>query len=149
MTLSPAAMSTAVSEGVGEARWDQAADAFGEAVSFELKERVFRPFAASAVLTPPDDYWKRALSGQATLGQMVNCLLQTREQPIQEVAQQLAKWLTTNLPQFREHLRRTPARRLLRMAGLRGEAQHGSVTEAETREVFWQAADLLKALTGG
>ncbi|HUE85829.1 MAG TPA: tetratricopeptide repeat protein [Vicinamibacterales bacterium] len=51
-------------------RWDVAADSFGEAVAFELKERVFAPFVAdSPGLRPPDDHWRRALAGRGMLGE--------------------------------------------------------------------------------
>lgn len=136
-----------VASEIGEARWNQAADAFGEAVAFELKERVFGPFAASAQVTAPNDYWKRALSRQATLGQMIECLLQTRE-PAHSTAKQLSGWLTTELPRLRDQIRKIPQQRLLGFARLRGQAQHDSVTESETREVFFVAVQLLDAIAG-
>jgi hypothetical protein len=132
---------------IGEARWDQAADAFGEAVAFELKARVFGLFAASAQVAAPDEYWKRALSGQATLGQMVECLLQTRN-PTHSTAKHLSAWLTTELPRLGNQIGKTPPQRLLGLARLRGRAQHDSVTESETREVFLVAVQILEAIAG-
>src|SRR5262249_44450748 len=120
-------------------------DAFGEAVAFELKERVFRPFAGSAPLAPPDDHWKRALSGRGMLGQMIECLLQAR-QPNHATAKQLAGWLATNLPRLRDHIRKSSPVNLLKLARLRGQAQHESIDETETRWVFHEAEGLLKAL---
>lgn len=134
-----------VADEIGEARWNQAADAFGEAVAFELKARVFGPFAASAQITAPNEYWKRALSGQATLGQMIECLLQTRE-PTHSTAKQLSAWLITEVPRLREQIRKVPPKRLLEFARLRGQAQHASVTDSEAREVFLVAVQLLEAI---
>lgn len=136
-----------VADEIGAARWDQAADAFGEAVAFELKERVFRPFAESARIAPPDEHWKRALTGRGMLGQMIECLLQAR-QPNHPVARQLSEWLATNLPRLREHIRKTRPASLLKLAKLRGQAQHESVDETDTRQVFHEAEDLLNAMAG-
>jgi tetratricopeptide (TPR) repeat protein len=136
-----------VAEEIGAARWDQAADAFGEAVAFELKERVFRPFAESARIAPPDEHWKRALTGRGMLGQMIECLLQAR-QPNHPTAKQLSEWLAMNLPRLREHIRKTPPASLLKFARLRGQAQHESVDETDTRQVFHEAEDLLNAMAG-
>jgi hypothetical protein len=137
--------SPAVAAEMESERWDLAADAFGEAVAFELKERVFRPFSKSALLTPPDEHWKRALAGRGMLGEMIDCLLQTRV-PNNAAAKQLSDWLTMNLPRLRDHIRKAPSSRLFKLARLRGQAQHESVTEAETREVFVEAGGLLNVL---
>jgi hypothetical protein len=126
-------------------RWDIAADSFGEAVSFELKARVFGPFADFTSLEPPDDYWKRALVGRATLGEMVGCLLQVRMKS-HPMAQQLASWLRTNNAGLFAYLHTPYSYRLSVMAATRGEAQHGSVNESQTREVFTEAAAVLKAM---
>jgi len=129
-------------------RWDVAADCFGEAVAFELKERVFAPFVAdSPGLCPPDEHWKRALAGRGMLGEMIECLLQSR-QPNHQTAKQLSAWLTANRPGLREHIRKARPRQLLQLAKLRGQAQHASVTESETRELFVEAADMLRAIAG-
>lgn len=136
-----------VADEIGAARWDQAADAFGEAVAFELKERVFRPFAESSAIIPPNEHWNRALTGRGMLGQMIECLLQAR-QPNHSTAKQLSEWLAVNLPGLRDHIRTTPPARLLKLAKLRGQAQHESVSETDTRQVFHEAEDLLNAMVG-
>jgi hypothetical protein len=133
--------------GIGEARWDHAADAFGESVLFELKERVFLPFGSSTPVNPPDEHWTRVLDGRGMLGQMIECLLQTRVRN-HSTAKQLSEWLTVNRPRLRERIHKTRPSRLRKLARLRGQAQHGSVTEAETREVFVVASDLLSAIAG-
>jgi hypothetical protein len=125
---------------IGEARWSQAADALGEAVAFELKERVFGAFAVATQVTPTDDHWKRVLSRQATVGQMIECLLQTRH-PIHEAAKQLSDWFGIALPRLQGQIQKVPQQRLRKFARLRGQAQHDSTTESETRAV--STADLL------
>jgi hypothetical protein len=83
---------------------------FGEAVAFELKERVFRPSAESARVVPPDEDWKRVLEGM--LGQMIECLLQAG-QPNHPTAKQLSEWPAKSCPRLREHIRKTPPASLL------------------------------------
>ena len=135
---------------IGEARWDQVADCFGEAVAFELKERVFGPFAAAYPNLPrPDDHWKRVLAAKGTLGEMIQCMLQTR-QVQSSAAKHLGEWMSVNHPRLREQVLTTPQNRLFSVTSLRAQAQHGtvSVTEAETKELFLVASNLLQAMAG-
>jgi hypothetical protein len=81
------------------------------------------------------------------LGQMIECLLQAR-QPNHPAAKQLSEWVGVNLPSLREHLRKTRPASLLRFAKLRGQAQHESVDETDTRQVFHEAEGLLNAMAG-
>ena len=134
-----------VAAGIGTALWDQAADCFGEAVAFELKERVFRPFAASQpTLKAQDEYWRRVLAGKGTLGEMIECLLQARV-PLHPVAKELRKWLDAHQPALQKHLSKIQPHQLIALTKLRGQAQHGeaSLTETETRAVFAEAGELL------
>jgi tetratricopeptide (TPR) repeat protein len=138
-----------VAEEIGAARWDLAADSFGEGVAFELKDRVFHPFADSHLeVKVPDRHWGNVLAGKGTLGQMIECLLQARV-PVHPLARELRKWLDTNRPALPKHLSKVQPHRLLEFSTLRGQAQHGSVTETETRAVFAEAAELLRAIAGG
>ena len=135
-----------IASDIGDARWDQAADCFGEAVAFELKARVFRPFASErSVASGIDDHWRRVLAGRGTLGEMVQCLAQTKT-PLHSLAKALAEWLG-RVPTLRSFVQRRSLAQLMAVARLRGQAQHDSVTEAETRTAYAEAAEWMRALT--
>jgi tetratricopeptide (TPR) repeat protein len=137
-----------VAEDIGDARWYKAAAAFGEAVALELKADVFVPFAASSQVTQPKGYWKLALECRATLGQMIECLIQSTT-PSDSTAKMLGEWLSANRQGLWVKLRTDSAEQLRQVSRLRGDAAHDSVTEYETREVYDLAIEWFEALAGG
>ena len=142
-------LTSPLAEEICDTRWGKAAAAFGEAVAFELKERVFGPFAQSVRSVPPDDYWKRALARRAALGEMSNCLRQTRY-PQNTIAKELDGWLQANQPRLREKIQKDQSQRLQRLGSLRGQGTHDhvSVTESDTREVWRLAMEWFEAMAG-
>lgn len=137
---------------LGDTRWKMAGDNFGEAVAGELKERVFAPlnglFKMKRLVSPDSHYWPLALKRKAALGQMIRCL----DEVIQKVPHphptlvEVKKWMGTNSPAFLEYLE-SHSSDLRRLATLRGEAQHSTVTESEARTLFKIAACALDTLT--
>ena len=139
---------------IGESIWSQAADSFGEAVAFELKAKIFRPFASTYNPRPLTDAnkrvnqqqvgWQRSLEGRGMLGQMIECLLQSRY-PTHEAARMLNNWLSEKHPRFLNHLRP----QAMQLAELRAKAQHEShetVGELEVRQLYKDASAFLEAL---
>lgn len=133
---------------IGEAAVsEQAGDAFGEAVSLQLRHAVARRFASELSKQPriasrPDEYWSRFLAEKATLGEQLSCLLQTRN-PNHELARRLQRWLGTNAPALSKYLERK-GNALMILAALRGEAQHNTVTAEQLRRLYEEAEALLR-----
>ena len=84
-----------ISEELGDARWNEVGSSFGEAVTLELKARVFEPFARTYSGTS-DEHWKRVLNGRGTLGDLLRCLLQTQDCN-SDPAKALAFWAEDSL----------------------------------------------------
>jgi hypothetical protein len=132
---------------LGEASvWEMAADAFGEAVAMELRHSVLRPFREAhpgePSTTPLPDHWKKAREGNATLGNLMHCLVNAKYPPL-PVGRSFSAWLQQHKkPLFAYICRRDVD--LLRLATLRGAAQHDTVTRAEARQVFEDAAGVLQ-----
>src|SRR5206468_3807649 len=121
-------------------------DDFGEAVSFALRELIFAAFReAHPHLTSSDAGWQRVLAGRGMLGQMIECLLQTRN-PNHTAAKELSEWLRLHHRHFFFFLTSPAAKRLYDLARLRGLAQHESVTEEQARQVYDEAVRLFVAL---
>jgi tetratricopeptide (TPR) repeat protein len=130
----------------GHARWDHAADSFGEAVAFELRERVFKPFALVAPLPGGDEYWRKVLTGRGTLGDMLNCLLVT-QRGTHPLAVSLREWLFEHLPAFWRFVKDAHVQQFQPLWALRAKAQHDSVTETEARRVYELASQFLRVLS--
>ncbi len=134
-----------IASDLGDARWDHAADSFGEAVALHLRDAIFIPFSQShPTLAPPNNHWRAVLSGRGMLGELIECLLQARI-PQSVAAKALREWVDAHCRRLLPFLTKTDPKRLLELARLRGEAQHGSVTETQTRFVFEVAQALLAA----
>jgi tetratricopeptide (TPR) repeat protein len=134
---------------LGEASvWEMAADAFGEAVAMELRHSVLRPFREAhpgePSTTPLPDHWKKAREGNATLGNLMHCLVNAKYPPL-PVGRSFSAWLQQHRKSLFEYICRRDVD-LLRLAKLRGAAQHDTVTQAEARQVFEDAAGLLQHL---
>jgi len=131
--------------------WELAADAFGEAVAMELRHSVLRPFReahpAEPSTTPLPDHWKKAREGNATLGNLLHCLMNAKYPPL-PVARGFSAWLQQHKKPLFEYICRRDVD-LLRLAKLRGAAQHNTVTQAEARQVFQDAAALLQHIVSG
>lgn len=116
--------------------------AFGEAVSMQLRECVARPFSSTL---PPnqrlDEYWSKFVSGTATLGQQLSCLLQTRH-PNSEIAHLLQAWLGRHAPGLSLHLKKK-GNSIMALAALRGDATHGEINGGQVRQLFEEAKGLL------
>jgi hypothetical protein len=129
-------------------RWGEAAAAFGEAVTFELKTRIFKPFGSThiATIAAADDQWKRAVAGTETLGGMIGCLAQAKHGS-SVPGKQLNIWLV-KVPVFRQFIERTPQGQLKKLKAVRGKGQHewGSTAD-EARQAFTESTRWLEALT--
>lgn len=79
------------------------------------------------------------------LGELVQLLLQARL-PVHRESRALRDWINANHPRLPIYLTNTPVRRLEQLATLRGEAQHGSVTEEQARRVYEEALAFLSAI---
>jgi tetratricopeptide (TPR) repeat protein len=126
------------------------ADAFGEAVSRQLRATVFLPFASAepGISLGDDDHWRKCLNGKATLGTQVGCLIET-QQPKSNHALRLRQWLQQNRPSFSKYLTKAPASKLNQLWKIRGSAQHESISQTDLDEIFRIASDVLEALAGG
>lgn len=134
---------------LGEASvWEIAADAFGEAVAVELKHSVFQAFREAhpgePSTQPLPDHWKRVNDGNATLGNLMHCLINAKYPPL-PVGRSFSAWLQQHKQPLFDYICRRNVD-LLRLATLRGAAQHGTVTQAEARQVFEDAASLLQRI---
>ncbi len=67
-------------QNIGHGVWEQAVNCFAEAVALELKQKVFvRPSGQDSAIAQLPLEWQSAFAGRATLGELVRCLLQTRQ----------------------------------------------------------------------
>lgn len=126
--------------------WEMAADAFGEAVAMELRHSVLQPFREAhpgePLTTPLPDHWKKAREGHATLGNLLHCLMNAKYPPL-PVGRSFSAWLQQHKRPLFDYICRRDVD-LLRLAKLRGAAQHDTVTLAEARQVFEDAVGLLQ-----
>ena len=126
--------------------WEEATAAFGEAVAMELRHSVFRPFLedhpSAPDVTPRPSEWIKVHQDRATLGQMLVCLRQAKDRS--PAGRALAEWLRQHRPKVLNHLGLHTNDELARLNQLRGAAQHDTVTQAEARQVFEDAAGLLQ-----
>ena len=81
---------------------------------------------------------------RATLGQRLACLRQARDRS--PAGRELAKWLLQHKPALLNYLGLQRADGFTRLNRLRGEAQHNTVTQADARLVFEDAAGLLQRI---
>lgn len=137
--------SPSIKADTGQAAWDNAGDSFGEALAFELKRVVFIPFFQEHSDLVVSGEWEQIRAGRGTLGQLVEAVLQCREQPNHTTAKKLRAWLDSRRPGFIDVVSRN-AQRLKRAYRLRGSAQHDSIKPVEVRELFDTAVVILAAL---
>ena len=143
-------------EHIGESVWSQAAANFGKTVEFELKAKIFGPFASTHNPHLPTDAegrvrrqyfgWRRSLDGHGMLGDMIECLSQASI-PNHEAARMLKEWLSEKHPGLLSHLKES--RQMKELVDLRNRAQHESresVGEFEVRQMYKVASDFLKVL---
>lgn len=124
-------------DNTGQAAWDNAGDNFGESLAFELKHRVIEPFAsdeAPGKIDQRDKHWVRLISGRATLGEIIECVLSSLR-PTSDPARALRKRLDAKHKPLVQELIRSE-NDLKRLYRLRADAQHGTLSEAGVREVF-------------
>ena len=131
--------------------WEEAAAAFGEAVAMELRHSVFRLFLgdhpSAPDVTPRPSEWIKVHQDRATLGQMLVCLRQAKDRS--PAGRALAEWLRQHKPKLLNYLGLQTNDELTRFNQLRGDAQHGTVTQAEARQVFEDAVGLLQHIVSG
>lgn len=123
-------------ETTGQATWDNAGDNFGEALAFELKCRVFEPFAAESrsKIDSRDEIWIKVIRGYGTLGQLIECLLASLRPDSPPKHLLRARLYKHHKPLVAELTRsETDLRELHR---LRGAAQHDTLAEAGVRQLF-------------
>jgi hypothetical protein len=136
--------------GKGDDRWSQVAAFVGVAVELELKAYIFAPFVASVKgqLAPSDKRWQAVVDGSGMLGELIECLLQSRR-PQTDAARRLSEWLTAHqLPLVRYLDDGKSQRDLDSIRKLRASALHkpAPVTPNEVRRVYAQATRLIDAI---
>ena len=114
-------------QNIGEGVWEHAIVCFAEAVVLELKAKVFIPAGDlnKQMIASIPDTWRQAFAGRATLGQSVECLLQTRT-PQSPPAKALRHFIDTRVPGLNAYLARS-GRELDNLNALRRRAQHGDL----------------------
>jgi hypothetical protein len=140
-------------DGIGDDRWAQAATNIGAAVEFELKARIFAPFArATRDLSDLDERWTHVMGGRGTLGELITCLCESQDAS-EEAPKRLARWLARQ-PKLLNYLR-TSRKKLDDLVTLRNRAQHGDASgtpdsipigEEDVRRLYKHATALLDAI---
>jgi hypothetical protein len=138
-----------VEAGIGEDRWAWIATALGAAVEQEVKTRIFAPFVESQreQLKSQDTRWQHVLSGGGMLGELIECLLQTR-QPQNAAAKRLAEWLGANQKALVGYLKKHSSRDLDDIRKSRGSALHQPQPSvpSDVRRLYEQATRLMDAI---
>jgi hypothetical protein len=135
----------------GDPAFANAADNFGEAMAWELKEVVLKPFFATVTITEVGPLsekspWKKLAERRAALGDVVACFQEVpKAKP--GIGRQFGAWLRENHPMLLSQFDDPKFSFSLSTAnGIRTRAQHGDITRDEVRQIFEIVRRVMAAL---